>query len=77
MSDLPPNVHVSQHPCLLAKLSQLRSQDTPPRDVKTLIHDISLIVACEALAKGVTTAPGPTVRQPLPHLRPPLNPTPA
>lgn len=62
MSDLlPPNVHVSQHPCLVAKLSQLRSQSTPPRDVKALIHDITLIVGCEALAKALTTAPGPTV----------------
>ncbi|KAK3295761.1 uracil phosphoribosyltransferase-domain-containing protein [Chaetomium fimeti] len=60
MSDLPPNVHVSQHPCLLAKLSQLRSQDTLPKDVKGLIHDISLIVGCEAFAKGLTSAPGPT-----------------
>jgi uracil phosphoribosyltransferase len=65
MSDLPPNVHVSQHPCLLAKLSQLRSQDTPPRDVKGLIHDISLIVACEAFAKGLSSAPGPADKTPL------------
>ncbi|KAH6636363.1 uracil phosphoribosyltransferase-domain-containing protein [Chaetomium tenue] len=65
MSDLPPNVHVSQHPCLLAKLSQLRSQDTPPRDVKGLIHDISLIVACEAFAKGLTSTTGPTDKTPL------------
>jgi uracil phosphoribosyltransferase len=66
MSSLPPNVHVSQHPCLLAKLSQLRSQGTPPKAVKALIHDISLIVACEALAKGLTSVPGPTVRHLLP-----------
>jgi uracil phosphoribosyltransferase len=65
MSTLPPNVHVSQHPCLLAKLSQLRSQDTPPKDVKGLIHDIALIVGCEALAKGLTSSPGPTDKTPL------------
>ena len=63
MSSLPPNVHVSQHPCLLAKVSQLRSHNTPARDVKALIHDISLIVGCEALAKGLQSTPGPTVRQ--------------
>ncbi|KAK4154213.1 uracil phosphoribosyltransferase-domain-containing protein [Chaetomidium leptoderma] len=65
MSNLPPNVHVSQHPCLLAKLSQLRSQNTPSRDVKGLIHDISLIVACEALAKGLESVKGPTDQTPL------------
>ena len=72
MADLPSNVHVSQHPCLLAKLSQLRSSSTPARDVKSLIHDISLIVACEGLAKGVQSTPGPIVRSTpfLPSFRP-------
>ncbi|KAK4137203.1 PRTase-like protein [Trichocladium antarcticum] len=65
MSGLPSNAHVSQHPCLLAKLSQLRSQSTPAKDVKTLIHDISLIVGCEALGKALTTRPGPTDTTPL------------
>ncbi|KAK4106318.1 PRTase-like protein [Parathielavia hyrcaniae] len=65
MSNLPSNVHVSRHPCLLAKLSQLRSQSTPAREVKTLIHDISLIVGCEALAQGLETVPGPTDQTPL------------
>jgi len=69
MSNLPPNVHVSQHPCLLAKLSQLRSKNTSPRDVKALIHDIALIVGCEALAKGLTSSTGPTVCQPFVHHR--------
>ncbi|KAK3302306.1 uracil phosphoribosyltransferase-domain-containing protein [Chaetomium strumarium] len=65
MSNLPPNVHVSQHPCLLAKLSQLRSKGTAARDVKALIHDITLIVGCEALAKGLTSVSGPTDQTPL------------
>ncbi|KAK4241896.1 uracil phosphoribosyltransferase [Achaetomium macrosporum] len=65
MSNLPPNVHVSQHPCLLAKLSQLRSKDTAARDVKALIHDITLIVGCEALAKGLTSVSGSTDQTPL------------
>ncbi|KAL2127373.1 hypothetical protein VTI74DRAFT_10832 [Chaetomium olivicolor] len=65
MLKLPPNVHVSQHPCLLAKLSQLRSRSTSARDVKALIHEISLIVGCEALAKGLKTVPGPTDETPL------------
>lgn len=58
---LPANVHVSRHPCLMAKLSQLRSKNTVPRDVKTLVHEISLIIGCEALATSVVAAPGPVV----------------
>ncbi|KAL2258777.1 hypothetical protein VTK26DRAFT_7769 [Humicola hyalothermophila] len=65
MSALPSNVHVSNHPCLVAKLSQLRSQSTPARDVKTLIHDISLILGCEALGEALTSVPGPTDKTPL------------
>ncbi|KAL2156307.1 hypothetical protein VTH82DRAFT_1052 [Thermothelomyces myriococcoides] len=65
MADIPSNVHVSQHPCLLAKLSQLRSKSTPPKDVKGLIHEISLILGCEALAKELRSTPGPTDVTPL------------
>ncbi|KAG8161465.1 hypothetical protein KVR01_008452 [Diaporthe batatas] len=65
MSSLPKNVHVSNHPCLRAKLSQLRSKSTPSKDVKALVHDISLIVGCEALASAITTAPGPKDQTPL------------
>lgn len=57
-----PHVHVSQHPTLLAKLSQLRSKSTAARDVKTLIHEITLILATEALAKALAPANGPIVR---------------
>ncbi|KAM7189163.1 uracil phosphoribosyltransferase [Naviculisporaceae sp. PSN 640] len=62
---LPENVHISSHPCLQAKLSQLRSKDTNARDVKALINEISLILGCEALAKGLTAAPGPSDTTPL------------
>ncbi|KAK0646422.1 uracil phosphoribosyltransferase-domain-containing protein [Cercophora newfieldiana] len=62
---LPANVHVSKHPCLLAKLSQLRSKDTSAKEVKRLIHEISLIVGCEALAQAVAATPGPTDLTPL------------
>ena len=58
---LPPNVHVSNHPCLLAKLSQLRSKGTSAKEVKALIHEISLILGCEALASTFKTSPGPQV----------------
>lgn len=72
---LPPNVHISKHPCLLAKLSQLRSGTTSAKEVKGLIHEISLIVGCEALANAVVAVPGPTVRPPPPYPKPPLTTT--
>jgi uracil phosphoribosyltransferase len=65
MASLPSNVHVSQHPCLLAKLSQLRSKSTSPREVSSLVHEISLIVSCEALAKAVTSTDGPQDESPI------------
>lgn len=58
---LPSNVHVSQHPCLRAKLSQLRSKSTAAKDVKTLVHEIGLIVATEALAASTKATDGPKV----------------
>lgn len=56
---LPANVHVSSHPCLLSKLSLLRSKNTQARDVKSLVNDIALIVGCEALASALTPVEGP------------------
>jgi uracil phosphoribosyltransferase len=55
------NVHVSQHPSVLAKLSQLRSKSASSKDVKALIHEISLVISTEALAKAITPADGPKV----------------
>ncbi|KAK0674307.1 uracil phosphoribosyltransferase-domain-containing protein [Cercophora samala] len=65
MSSLPPNVHISTHPCLQAKLSQLRSASTAARDVKTLINEITLILGTEALASALTSSPGPEDKTPL------------
>ncbi|CAJ0550646.1 hypothetical protein HG530_000706 [Fusarium avenaceum] len=65
MSSLPSNVHVSQHPCLKAKLAQLRSKTNSPRDVKSLIHEISLIVSCEALASSLEATEGSQDETPL------------
>ncbi|RDW88527.1 putative uracil phosphoribosyltransferase [Coleophoma cylindrospora] len=56
---LPPNVHVSTHPCLQAKLSQLRANTTNARETKALVHEIGLIVGCEATAAGLSTRSGP------------------
>lgn len=50
MDGLPTNVHVSRHPCLQAKLSQLRSKNTTTRETEQLIHDIAIILGTEALA---------------------------
>jgi len=65
MPSLPSNVHVSKHPSLLAKLSQLRSKSAGARDVKTLIHEISLILASEALPTAIAPADGPKDQTPL------------
>ncbi|KAI1085361.1 PRTase-like protein [Whalleya microplaca] len=62
---LPTNVHVSTHPCLRAKLSRLRSKETHAREVKSLIHEISLIVSCEALAEALTAVDGPKGETPI------------
>ncbi|MCJ1481565.1 hypothetical protein MMC06_001724 [Schaereria dolodes] len=64
-SSLPSNVHVSKHPCLRAKLSQLRSKDANARETKALIHEITLIVGCEALATGLEINSSGTDESPL------------
>ncbi|KAJ3486065.1 hypothetical protein NLG97_g6689 [Lecanicillium saksenae] len=64
-ANLPSNVHVSQHPSLQAKISQLRSKSTSPRETNALVHEISLIVACEALSKSLTAVPGPQDQTPI------------
>ncbi|OAA37595.1 uracil phosphoribosyltransferase [Beauveria brongniartii RCEF 3172] len=58
-TNLPPNVHVSQHPSVRAKMSQLRSKSASARETNALVHEISIIVACEALAKSLAPVPGP------------------
>ncbi|QIW94768.1 hypothetical protein AMS68_000286 [Peltaster fructicola] len=51
------SVHVSKHPCVQAKLSQLRSASTGARATKTLVHQIATIVGCEALAQNLNVEP--------------------
>jgi uracil phosphoribosyltransferase len=53
---LPANVTVSTHPCLLAKLSKLRSASTASKETKSLVHEISLLLASQALAKVLTAS---------------------
>ncbi|KAK7751459.1 hypothetical protein SLS62_006544 [Diatrype stigma] len=62
---LPANVHVSQHPCLRAKLSRLRSKQTQAREVKSLIEEISTILGCEALGATLTAVDGPKDETPI------------
>ncbi|KAM0722554.1 hypothetical protein Q7P37_001995 [Cladosporium fusiforme] len=64
-ASVPSNVHVSTHPCLRAKLSILRSQSTKARETKQLVHEISTIVGCEALAHALTVAETGTDTSPL------------
>jgi uracil phosphoribosyltransferase len=54
---LPANVTVSTHPCLKAKLSQLRSESTSPKETKALVHELALLLGTEALARvlSITT----------------------
>lgn len=60
-AQLPQNIHVSKHPCVRAKLSQLRSQSTNSKETKTLVHEIATIVGVEALGHGLQTAQTGTV----------------
>jgi len=61
---LPSNVTVSSHPCLRAKLSQLRSSSTSSKETQSLVHEIALLLASDALrsvlsveASGTDTTP--------------------
>lgn len=49
MSPLPANVVVSSHPCLKAKLSQLRSATCSSKQTRDLVREITLLLACDAL----------------------------
>ena len=69
---LPKNAHVSTHPCLQAKLSQLRSASTGCRDAQTLVHEIALMVGYEALGSALKAQEAGTVR---PHIVQSPNPT--
>ncbi|KAF3937197.1 hypothetical protein ABW19_dt0204081 [Dactylella cylindrospora] len=47
-------IHVSSHPCVKAKLSQLRSSSTTSRETRALVHEIATFLAAEALATSLT-----------------------
>lgn len=58
---LPSNVHVSTHPSVRVKLSQLRSSTANSRETKALVHEIGLMLGYEAVASGLTVTNGPEV----------------
>jgi uracil phosphoribosyltransferase len=58
---IPKNAHISTHPCLQAKLSQLRSASTGCRDAQTLVHEIALMVGYEALGSALKAQEAGTV----------------
>jgi uracil phosphoribosyltransferase len=62
---LPSNVHVSTHPCIMGKLSRLRSKKTEAREVKSLVNDIATILGCEALATALKAVDGPKDETPI------------
>jgi uracil phosphoribosyltransferase len=73
MANLPKNAHVSTHPCLQAKLSQLRSASTASKDVQTLVHEIATMVGYEALASGLTAKTGGNVSHAISSFSPKAN----
>ncbi|PLB51138.1 PRTase-like protein [Aspergillus steynii IBT 23096] len=62
---LPANVHVSSHPCLQAKLSQLRSKSASTRETRDLVHEIATILGVEAFAASLKTTRRGTDQTPL------------
>lgn len=57
---LPPNVHVSSHPVVKAKISQIR-QDLSAKSTKHLISEISSLLAAWVGEKAFTIEQGPQV----------------
>lgn len=54
MPDLPPTLHVSQHPAILHKLALLRAVTTEPKKFRELVREISWLLGYEALADART-----------------------
>ena len=45
---IPPNVHISQHPLVLHKLTLMRSVTTEPKKFRELIREVSTLLGYEA-----------------------------
>ena len=48
--DLPPTLHVSQHPAVLHKLAILRDEKTEPKKFREVVRELSWLLGYEALA---------------------------
>ncbi|KAL5337777.1 hypothetical protein BJX70DRAFT_368730 [Aspergillus crustosus] len=63
---VPSNVHISTHPLLQAKISQIRSSSTTTRETRNLVHEVATILGVEAFASGwKVTGTGKTDSTPL------------
>jgi len=66
---LPPNVQVSNHPLLAHKLTLLRDVNTPPREFRKLLHEVTFHLGYEATS-SLATKPRSDVRTPMGLLGP-------
>ncbi|CBF86246.1 hypothetical protein AN2133.2 [Aspergillus nidulans FGSC A4] len=62
---LPSNIHISTHPLLQAKVSQLRSSSTTTRETRSLVNEIATILGVEAFATWKAAGTGKTDSTPL------------
>ncbi|KAL4958061.1 uracil phosphoribosyltransferase-domain-containing protein [Aspergillus filifer] len=62
---VPSNVHISSHPLLQAKISQIRSSSTTTRETRGLVNEIATILGVEAFAGWKATGTGKTDTTPL------------
>jgi uracil phosphoribosyltransferase len=49
-AELPPTLHVSQHPAVLHKLGILRDEKTEPKKFREVVRELSWLLGYEALA---------------------------
>jgi uracil phosphoribosyltransferase len=50
VTDLPPTLHVSQHPAIQHKLGILRAETTEPKKFREVVRELSWLLGYEALA---------------------------
>ncbi|KAL4801170.1 uracil phosphoribosyltransferase-domain-containing protein [Aspergillus venezuelensis] len=62
---VPSNVHISSHPLLQAKISQIRSSSTTTRETRGLVNEIATILGVEAFAGWKAMGTGKTDTTPL------------
>lgn len=59
---LNASVHVSKHPIVAFKLSQLREKNQKPKVVRELTHDLSILLGYEA-SSDITLVKGQEVSE--------------